>query len=61
LKFTQFMDGCEKNLVEELHTRWKYIMTAVARCSSGVAGPNLQRIMTCIKAFSCSSITIVVL
>jgi hypothetical protein len=40
-----------KNLVEELHMRWRYIMTAVARCSSGAAGPSLQRIVTCIKDF----------
>jgi hypothetical protein len=49
-----------KNLVEELHTRWRYTMTAVVRCTLGAAGASLQRIMTCIKAFLCSSIIIVV-
>jgi hypothetical protein len=32
----------------------------VVRCTLGAAGPNLQRTMSCIKDFSCSSTTIAV-
>jgi hypothetical protein len=46
--------------VEELHTRWRYIMTAMVKCISGVAVPNLQRIMIYIKVSLCYSTTIVV-
>jgi hypothetical protein len=46
LKFTEFMDGksfmkpsFEKSLVKDLHTRWRFTMMAMERCSSGAAGP----------------------
>jgi hypothetical protein len=56
LKFTAFMDGCklhEAILREEssgeLHRRWRYITTAMVKCTSRAAGPNLQRIMICTR------------
>jgi hypothetical protein len=36
--------------------KWRCIMMVVARCTSGVASPNLQRIMNCIRVSSWSSI-----
>jgi hypothetical protein len=32
----------------------------MVKCTSGAAGPNLQRTTSCIKGFSCSLTTIVV-
>jgi hypothetical protein len=68
LKFTKFMDGqelretsFEKSLVKDLHMRWRYTMMAMDRCSSGVAGPVLQKITICIRGGSCCSTTIVAL
>jgi hypothetical protein len=40
-----------KNLEEELRMKWRCTTTAVVRCTSGAAGPNLQRIMNCIRGF----------
>jgi hypothetical protein len=34
----------EKSLVKDLHMRWRYTMMAMERCSSGAAGPTLERI-----------------
>jgi hypothetical protein len=67
LKFTNFMDKRELReaiLHEESGGGTPYevevYMTVVARCTSRAAGPNLQRIMNCIKVSSWSSTTIVV-
>jgi hypothetical protein len=49
--------NCEKrffvnNLVEELHTKWRFGTTAPASNTSRAAGGSLQKIMTSTKAFS---------
>jgi hypothetical protein len=38
-------------LEEELPMKWRYGMMDAARCTSGVAGPSLRKIMTSTKGF----------